>query len=775
MVTSETLPGDKRIASSVLEAGTAPEDRSFRPDVQGLRAVAVLLVVLYHAHVPGLGGGYVGVDVFFVISGFVISGVLLRERTSTGGTSISSFYARRARRIIPAATLVIIAAVIVSYGFLGPIAGNATARDARWASVFLINVHFAELGTNYLSSLNPPSALQNFWSLAVEEQFYLVYPAVFLAVGTLSTRGTLRRRLGVVLVLAIIVSLALSIIQTHTNPATAYFSVVPRIWELSLGGLVAITTIELKRLSAATAAVMTWLGLGTTIAAGCFFTASTAYPGGAVIIPAAGAALILAGGAAVPRYGVEILLRIRPFQWIGLISYSLYLWHWPILTLAAEQRGTANLPALESTVCLLLSLILASLTYLLIENPVRRSKIFGARRWCALLMAVILIVSGLVLSTTEIHLHNLGTLATPDIANLTTGDGCPVSKSEVSSLLGVGVTPSRTTNARVLVVGDSTACTMVPGLAAVGAPLGIQVENATVIGCGVVSGRLAPRFVDGRNVNAPTALCQSRADAALKAALKSGKPNVVLWSSTWERSSLVVGTGSHKRLLRKGSSQWYRYLTQRMSDRVDQFVKMGATVVIVTQPPFTDPGAPKRPTVSDDDFLRLNALLTEFAQNRPHVRAVNLASYVCPSGPPCPLVVDHIDARGEGSLWVARWLLPQIGVEAPGAVQSASLPEMRVLSPKNGAVLRGESPLLALAAYTVGVTRIEFEVTGGALHNALLGPTSPTSVGWVYRWDTASVPNGTYTIRSVALNAAGKSSRSRPVTISVSNGKRGGG
>ena len=156
VVTSATPLADVDIPGSGLEPGTAPGDRRFRPDVQGLRAVAVLVVVFFHAHLPGFGGGYVGVDVFFVISGFVITGVLLREDTATNSVSILGFYARRARRIIPAATLVIIVAVIAAYVVLGPLSGNATADDARWASIFLINVHFASSGTNYLASLSPP-------------------------------------------------------------------------------------------------------------------------------------------------------------------------------------------------------------------------------------------------------------------------------------------------------------------------------------------------------------------------------------------------------------------------------------------------------------------------------------------------------------------------------------------------------------------------------------------------------------------------------------------
>jgi peptidoglycan/LPS O-acetylase OafA/YrhL len=182
---------------STDESGTAPGDRRFRPDIEGLRAVAVLLVVFYHAGFNGLRGGYVGVDVFFVISGFVITGVLLRERQTSSRTSLLHFYGRRARRIIPAATVVIVVTVIATYAALGVVFGNQTAVDARWTAVFLANFHFASEGTNYLTAQLPPSPLLNFWSLAVEEQFYLFYPAFFLVIAGLRTRWSLQVRLAV--------------------------------------------------------------------------------------------------------------------------------------------------------------------------------------------------------------------------------------------------------------------------------------------------------------------------------------------------------------------------------------------------------------------------------------------------------------------------------------------------------------------------------------------------------------------------------------------------
>ena len=387
------------------EAGTPPGDRSFRPDVQGLRAVAVVLVVLFHANIPGLRGGYVGVDVFYVISGFVITGVLLRERARAGSTSLLHFYTRRIRRILPAASLVIIASVVAAYTFLGSASGNQNATDARWASVFLINIHFAATGTNYLASQMPPSVLQNYWSLAVEEQFYLVYPAVFLVVAGLSLRSSLRRRLGWVLGVAIVASFVWSIVQTTNNPTAAFFSPLPRVWELALGGLVAVSTVQLRRLPTVIASASSWIGLGAIFLASIVFSAATPYPGWRVALPVCGTALVIAGGMTNPTHGAERLLRLRAFQWVGLISFSLYLWHWPVLQIATQRHGVAALPTWDNVLLILGSVVLAALTYRFIENPVRHSGFLAARRWASLILGICLVAATLTVATVELNGH----------------------------------------------------------------------------------------------------------------------------------------------------------------------------------------------------------------------------------------------------------------------------------------------------------------------------------------------------------------------------------
>ena len=773
----DTAPADERFRRSGDEAGTAPGDRTFRPDVQGLRAVAVLLVVLFHAHVPGLGGGYVGVDVFFVISGFVITGLLLRERASTGSTSILGFYGRRVRRIIPAATLVIIVAVVASYVALGPLTGNQTAVDARWASVFLINIHFASTGTNYLSATLPPSVLQNYWSLAVEEQFYLVYPAIFLAVAALSRGASLRRRLALVLGAAVVVSFVLSVVQTRSNPTAAYFSPLPRVWELALGGLVALGTTTLQRIPARVAAALSWIGLAGILVAAFAFTASTPYPGSAVALPVLGTALVIAGGVARPQHGAETVLGLRPFQWLGLISYSLYLWHWPVLTIAAQRSNSGTLSLGASLWWLLLSVVLAVLTYRLLENPIRHSRLLSARRWTSLALGGCLIASSLTVATVELHLHPQAALATPGLENLKTGAACPgPTRQGLQALLGTGPKAAHKVVARILLVGDSTSCTMLPGLEAVAEPAGVKVENGAVIGCGVVSGELAPLYnSNGVNVNAPSSTCQRRADAAEARALRGGRPNVVLWGSVWERAPLLVGNGPHKKALAAGSPEWYTVLRERMEARIKRFTSTGATVVLLTQAPFATSVPTSKSTDDDKAFARLNGLLTQIASSQPKVRIIDLADHVCPGGPPCPLVVDGIGIRGDGahyasdgSLWVARWLLPQLGIAALDK-PSTALPLMRMILPKSGSTVHGTTTLAALASFIAGVSGVEFEVSEGAGPESVIGSAVLKSGLWVLPWDSASVPNGNYTVRSVAENAAGATSPGQAITVKVQN------
>ncbi len=658
-----------------------------------MRAIAIFLALVYHAGIAPFSGGYVGIEVFFVISGFVITGLLLREHASSGHTSLRNFYGRRARRIIPMATLVVIVTVIATYHSLGTVVGHETATDGEWAALFLGNVHYAATDTNYLLSQAPPSPLLNYWSLGVEEQFYIVYPVAFLLMGWWARRGSFRLRLTVFLVAVIIASYSYSIVFTASNAQSAYFSLLVRSWELALGGLIALYGRELQRVPQAWAVIASWVGLAVILVASVTLTPASDYPGALVAIPTLAAGLVIAGGAPAPAWGVERLLRRQPFPFLALISFSLYLWHWPILEIAAQSRGVSTLPVWDNVVLLLGAVLLATLTYRFIENPVRHARFMIRRKWTSLLMGLCLIIATLAVTTYEQHRPtvNLGSLA-----DATSGSDCrspsPNGVAQVRSTYAPSPSAEvgKTELKSVVVVGDSTACSLLVGLQAVGPSYGMQFENGAVIGCGIVSSVIAPYNLYGRNIVAYTSMCQGQANRAESTAIDRYHPSLILWGSTDERSSIVVSTAHGTKVLTSGSSEWKAVMLHRIDSRVNKFLSTGARVILTLAPPSVHtigstasqllvPAAhsPGQIDVDDEAYVQENNLLKQVAARHPgKVAVINLAPRVCPLGPPCQYVVPafnpkptsptqavridgtHYSTNGSG--WVARWLVPRI-------------------------------------------------------------------------------------------------------------------
>jgi peptidoglycan/LPS O-acetylase OafA/YrhL len=386
-------------------ASAADHDRSFRPDVQGLRAVAVAVVVLYHVGMPGVDGGYVGVDVFFVISGFVITKLLLRQSESTGRPRFAEFYARRARRILPAAGLVALVALFATYKWLGFIQGNDVADDTRWVAVFLGNVHFSSVGTNYFQSELPPSPLQNYWSLAVEEQFYIVYPAAMTLICILARGIPLRTKMMIFTGAVFVVSLAWSVHYTAINGTGAYFSTTTRAWELALGGFVAASTSIWGKLRPPAASAVAWAGIAAIAVSVTVFSSTLQYPGWLAIVPVGGTALAIAGGVSAGRTGPEVILGTQPFLWIGDLSFSIYLWHWPILTIA-NQDATKPLPGVDKFLLVVAIVALSAATYHFYENRIRKSKHLAKSPLLSIAVGLVIVAIMLGVATWEIHVHS---------------------------------------------------------------------------------------------------------------------------------------------------------------------------------------------------------------------------------------------------------------------------------------------------------------------------------------------------------------------------------
>src|SRR6187551_3349526 len=294
------------------ETGLTSRQVRHRADIQGLRAVAVLLVALNHAGIPFLKGGYVGVDVFFVLSGFLITGILLSQAQRDGYVSLTEFYVRRARRILPAAVLTLVVTSIAAHHLLNFVRARSVVEDSIWASFFAANIHFANQGSDYFAQGQPPSPILHFWSLAAEEQFYLVWPTVLSLVlfgalfgrrirlrrstGSLPQRRPAVRRALIVIALAGIASLAWSIHSTSTSPDAAYFSTPARAWELALGAGLAVVASTARGIPARLQVVMGWAGLSAVACAAVLYSAGTAFPGYSALLPAVGAALVIGAG-----------------------------------------------------------------------------------------------------------------------------------------------------------------------------------------------------------------------------------------------------------------------------------------------------------------------------------------------------------------------------------------------------------------------------------------------------------------------------------------------
>jgi peptidoglycan/LPS O-acetylase OafA/YrhL len=378
--------------------------RATRRDIQGLRAVAVGLVIADHAGISWLSGGFVGVDVFFVVSGFLITQILVREVSASGRVSVAAFYGRRARRILPAACVVLAVTAVYSAFELLVTRSADIGGDVLWSALFLANVHFASVQTDYFAAGIPASPVQHFWSLAVEEQFYLVWPVVLaLAAWGASRRartaadphGVSSRVLTQVTWLVgatWVVSLAWSIHLTSTAPTSAYFSTPARAWELATGALLALGATRVRRLPASLGPALSLFGLGAIGLAALTFGPGTPFPGAAALLPVLGTAAVLAAGLERDDVGPSRLLGVRPLMWVGAISYSLYLWHWPVLLLGRSH--VRDWPGATGSILLVaVAVALAAVSYRVVETPFRRGRFWIPTRRGLLLWPIALVVT----------------------------------------------------------------------------------------------------------------------------------------------------------------------------------------------------------------------------------------------------------------------------------------------------------------------------------------------------------------------------------------------
>jgi peptidoglycan/LPS O-acetylase OafA/YrhL len=357
----------------------------FRADLEGLRGIAVTLVVLFHAGLLGVVGGFVGVDAFYVISGFLISGLLARELSATGRLDLAAFYGRRARRILPAATVAIVVILASAAFIVAPLDLGSIAIDASASGLFVGNLVFAFRATDYFGA-TAPSPFLHYWSLGVEEQFYLVWPVLLLVAFRL-------RRPRLITFAILLGSFALCVWLTPTQPPWAFYMLPTRAWQLALGALLALNASVLVRVPSAVAALGGWIGLGLLTLAAMVLEPTIGYPGIAALVPSVGVALLIASG--THRLGPGRLVAISPLRALGRISFSLYLYHWPLLVLAGIALGALSPLTRWSLVAV--AVVIAYLSWRFVEQPFllarrgrqapRRSLVLAAGMICMVLVS----------------------------------------------------------------------------------------------------------------------------------------------------------------------------------------------------------------------------------------------------------------------------------------------------------------------------------------------------------------------------------------------------
>ena len=432
--------------------------RELRTDIEALRAIAILLVVAFHCHIAALPGGFMGVDVFYVLSGYLITGLLVTEAEKTSSLNLLRFYARRVRRLLPAASLVLLTTLIMGAIFFSPRELELTAHAARANALYVSNLYFSRSAADYFSARVTFNPLLHTWSLSVEEQFYLFWP-LLIALGLLVWRS--RRGLIAAMALMSIVSFAVNLWLTDHDRVVAFYALPTRAWEFGLGALATLMPRGALRLNRATWIATGWVGVLLILGSTLLINSIQPFPGWRALIPVIGTVLTLIAGAEQPLIGVGAVFNTAPLQTLGGLSYSWYLWHWPFLVFtAAIMPGGSTVTRLSAAG---LSLGVAYVTHRYFENPIRRSLPLVKSPRLTLAIASALAAVSLVAAELALHYGNhLDYSPKMQALNSVRSDFADLSRRECVSLNGSTAVQScvfgaqeSTTN--VVLFGDSHA------------------------------------------------------------------------------------------------------------------------------------------------------------------------------------------------------------------------------------------------------------------------------------------------------------------------------
>lgn len=483
--------------------------------IQGLRAVAALLVLIYHAHL--VPGGFIGVDIFYVISGYLITALIIREIDKTGHLDLSKFYQRRIKRLLPTSIFVLVITTLIGFFVLPAITRDALGRDLFAAAAYVSNYLFAWWENDYQNLNATPSPFIHYWSLAVEEQFYIIWPIFILFLSRYGKRAILN---GVAIVTAI--SFLFSLYLTQVAPIWAFYSLPTRAWELGVGALLLFIPEKFLRNR-----FFPWIG-AIGLAFGTFsFNESTAFPGINAVLPVVATAILIGSIPNWPPFFND-LSNNRPMQWLGAISYPLYLWHWPALVLPSSALGRP-LRIRETLLCILLTIFLAHYTSKFIEQPLRHRN-FAAKKvygFFAVTTAVSLF-TGIAISSIASSVINVkGTSYSFDLKEVVErpavyDDGCLVNYGETES--GECTYGKIGSAKKVVLYGDSHAAQWFPALERLARQYGFELTSLTKSACSSVD---IPRANQGAYKNSE---CKKWRENSIRR-IQELKPDAVIVSS----------------------------------------------------------------------------------------------------------------------------------------------------------------------------------------------------------------------------------------------------
>jgi peptidoglycan/LPS O-acetylase OafA/YrhL len=644
------------------EPGPAADKPDYRPALDGLRALAIAAVVAYHLSYGS--GGFLGVDLFFVLSGYLITGLLVSEFSRAGRISILRFWARRVRRLYPALIPVIIAVLLYAAVLPNPVTRWSLRYDALSSLFYFANWHFALSAQSYFAQFGAPSPLRHFWSLAIEEQFYLVWPGLVAALLWLA-RGR-ARLLALVAALGTAGSVVLmATLWSAADPSAAYYSTFARAHELLIGALLALLVRRRagEVSSGALTAATTGAAAVAVVAAFALATPDAAYYRGGSLLFCVVVAALIAGVEHRGPNPVREALSLAPVRYVGRISYALYLWHWPVIVWVTPDRVPLTGASLNALRLALMTGLAAASTHLL-EEPIRRGRPgrwLTTRRLAYVLPAVSLVMVAMTFALT----WGAESSASTQFISVTTPHGAPLRRVPAS-------------RPRVTLFGDSVPRLLEPSLATAARRRGFVFVNAAVPGCGVVD---APQTDASGHLVPWQKTCDTTAYPDERRVIARYDPDAVIWYSATENEPLLIDGASYP----PATPQHRRALRAAMVAAHDRLTARGARLYLVKVPPH---GPPPGGCASQDNpqcainasfnatVPYVNAQLRWLARRFRDTRLISLDDLICPGGPPCPPEVGGVPIRPDGTHFSAA-IAPRVAgalLSRTGAVSSRPAP-----------------------------------------------------------------------------------------------------